>query len=244
MLQQIGIIGYGRFGKLTARYLSKNFDVAVADRSRTARPGRGIKNVTVEKAALRPIVILAVPINALLVLLNEISSIVRKDAIVLDVCSVKERPLSWMMHALPKSATIIGTHPLFGPDSAAASLKGRNIVLCPGRASGSVLNRLKHGMELAGLKVFIMTAAEHDKLMASTLFLTQFIGHGLGGSLLPATGITTENFEKLRQIAVTSGNDTMELFRDMYRYNRFAKRIPDRIIRQFRTTFTDVINTR
>jgi prephenate dehydrogenase len=41
----------------------------------------------------------------------------RPGQLIIDTCSVKERPLEWMLEELPDHVQIVGTHPLFGPDS-------------------------------------------------------------------------------------------------------------------------------
>ena len=228
----IGIIGYGRFGRLAAHYLKEQASVCVFDTRRNLHVERGVSRVSLNDVLQNRVVVLAVPINAMPSLLQTIAPLVRRDATVVDIASVKEKPVQWMTRNLPQSVNIIGTHPLFGPDSASKTLKGRKVVLCPVRAPRIMVSTLIHRLKSAGLDVVEMTPAEHDKLMASTLFLTQLVGHSLG-RLLPKTTMTTQNFELLQHIVRTTGNDTKELFRDMYEYNRFAKQIPKQIIRSF-----------
>ena len=236
MKPDISIIGYGRFGQLATRYLAPHANIGVASQHLPAKLPKGISGLSIEEAARMPIVILAVPINAMPAVLRQIAPSVRKDAIVLDVCSVKEKPIEWMLKALPASVSVIGTHPLFGPDSAADSVEGHNVILCPGRKSKSLISKIRGILEYQGIQAYAMTAAKHDELMASTLFLTQLIGHSVGTELLPESRATTDNFEKLRQIVLTSRNDTTELFKDMYRYNRFARKIPRQVIIGMRRT--------
>jgi len=73
----------------------------------------------------------SVPINQLERTIINISPYLKPGSIVYDVCSVKEQPCKWMLEQLPSSVSIIGTHPLFGPDSAGSSLKGCKIAICP-----------------------------------------------------------------------------------------------------------------
>ena len=229
--EDISIIGYGRFGQLAARYLAPHANIGVASRHLPKKLPKGISALTLDEAAGMPVVILAVPINAMPAVLRQIAPSVRKDAIVMDVCSVKEKPVEWMLKALPRSVAVVGTHPLFGPDSAALTVEGRNVILCPGRKSSRLISRINGIFEYQGVHTYTMSAAKHDELMASTLFLTQLIGHSVGNHLIPETDATTDNFEKLRQIVLTSKHDTTELFRDMYRYNRFARKIPAQVIK-------------
>jgi prephenate dehydrogenase len=240
MTREIGIIGYGRFGKLAASHLKSYARLLLADEKRVRNPPRNCRIVTIEEASSCPMVILAVPINRMPSLLPKIAPCVRPGALICDVCSVKEKPVQWMMKYLPKHASILGLHPLFGPDSASDSLAHRNIVLCPGRIAKSRLREIVMILRKVKLNVFQMSPLQHDKLMASTLFLTQFVGHGLLRFGIPETVIRTQNFSYLQQIVLTSQHDSIELFRDMYHYNRFAKKIPKHLQESFRAVSKNI----
>lgn len=222
----VAIIGYGRFGRLAARYLQADFRVLVCDTSRRLRTARGVKRVALEAAARTPFIILAVPIGRLRPLLVEMAPFVPRGALVIDVCSVKEEPIRWMKELLPRHTGILGTHPLFGPDSADRSLEGKTIALCAARVSRSRLRHVERYLKERGLHVARMKAREHDALMAKSLFLTQYLGHALLRLNLPSAEKTTSNYRRLSEIARTTGHDTLELLRDMYRYNRYAWRMP------------------
>ena len=233
MKKEIAIIGYGRFGKLVAHYLKIYFKVSVYDSDLKLNLEPRIKRCTIDDLRFNDVVVLAIPINKLPTALETISPYLKPNAIVFDVCSVKEQPIKWMIKYLPKRTSIIGTHPLFGPDSARYNLKGKNIIICPERISKSKLHKISNLLSSFGLSVTMMSPKKHDKLMASTLFLTQFIGRGLKNHRLDKQFPQTENFKKLEQVIRSSNSDSIELFFDMYRYNRYAKRIPSKIISYF-----------
>jgi prephenate dehydrogenase len=138
-----------------------------------------------------------------------------------------------MKRYLPKDVFILGSHPLFGPDSANHSLKGREIIFCPVRIPPSVFRKISSALVKEGIGIHTMKPAEHDRFMASTLFLTQFIGRGLLKLPLPSANHSTQNFAYLAQIISTARNDSQELFMDMYRYNRFTKPLISRVSRDF-----------
>ena len=93
-MTRIGIIGMGRFGELTARYLARDFDVLL--HSRSAAPEE------VKKVGARParweavcgcdIVIPCVPIRALQQTLRDMATHLSPQTLVVDVCSVKMMP--------------------------------------------------------------------------------------------------------------------------------------------------------
>ena len=127
----IGIIGFGRFGRLMARYLSPDGQVRGHDPhvSPEAIAAVGAAPATIGEVCRSDIVILAVPISHLQGLLSAIRPHLPPETLVVDVCSVKEQPVRWMQELLPETVDILGTHPMFGPDSAAGSLEGRKVVL-------------------------------------------------------------------------------------------------------------------
>ena len=85
----IGIIGFGRFGKLMAGYIAKDFKVYVYNRSDKADQITAVGAVPADlkRAAGQRVVILSVPISRMQDFLKEIAPLLAPDAIVVDVCS-------------------------------------------------------------------------------------------------------------------------------------------------------------
>lgn len=159
----------------------------------------------------------------------EIKQYISGSAVLVDVCSVKEYPLEVMRKYLPTNE-IVGTHPLFGPDSTADGLAGRQIVVTPSEESPAH-KRLIGMFESAGLETIYMTAEEHDRQMAWTLCLTQFIGRGLGSLPLPKNSIGTKGYFDLLDIVTRANADTRQLYIDMNKYNRFAAEMREMVIK-------------
>ncbi len=221
----IGIIGFGRFGQLMARYLAKNFEVFVYNRRGKEEliTEAGAVPVSFDEACRQKVVILSVPISTMKDTLVRIAPLLRPDAIVSDVCSVKVYPVQWMREILPESVMILPTHPMFGPDSAAQSLLDRKIVLCRDRISDARYDKAKSWMKSKGLIVIETTPADHDRQIAVSLSLTHFIGRSLeefgAGELI----IDTEGYKRLLHILGVVTHDTWQLFQDMHHYNPYAK---------------------
>ena len=155
-MSSVGIIGFGRFGALTARYLSRDVRVVVFTRSNKADAitACGARPVSFETACRQPIVILCMPISAMQDTLRRAAPLLNDNALVVDVCSVKVYPVQWMRELLPDSVSILPTHPMFGPDSAADSLQGRKIVLCPERIHSNQYEKIKNWLEDQGIISF------------------------------------------------------------------------------------------
>ncbi|MDE2291081.1 MAG: prephenate dehydrogenase [Elusimicrobia bacterium] len=232
----VGLIGFGRLGKLLARHFAREHRLHVCDPRLDARAARrlGCAPVSFEEAARQDVVVLCVPIAAFEGAVRRLARHVRPGAVVVDTCSVKERPVAAMRRHLPRSVHILGTHPNFGPDSAADSLEGRVLVLCPARLPRALYARVKRGLARRGLVVVELTPAEHDRRMASSLALTHFIGRGLIAAGAKTTGVDTEGYKRLLRILETVGNDSRQLFFDMHRYNRFAAPVRRRFLSRLR----------
>lgn len=233
---KIGIIGFGRLGALLTRHFAGEHELKVFDTRRVARKVRalGAEPAPLAEVCRQEVVVPCVPIAEFEALLRRIRGLLRPDALVVDVCSVKEHPVRVMKRLLPRSVEILATHPNFGPDSAAESLKDRQIAICKVRISRSRYSSVKRAFERKGLELVEMTPREHDRRMASSLVLTHFIGRGLLEYGARPTGIDTEGYKRLLRILQTVQNDSAQLFRDMNRYNAFAPAMRRRFLAALR----------
>jgi prephenate dehydrogenase len=225
-MSRIGIIGFGRFGALTARYLSTDFSVVVSTRSEKDAEilACGASPASFEEVCGQPVVILCMPISAMQETLRKAAPQLKKDALVMDVCSVKVYPVQWMKELLPASVSILPTHPMFGPDSAADSLDNRKIVLCPERIENGQLEKIRNWLRGKGLVVIETTADEHDEKIAVSLSLTHFIGRSLSAFGAQDMDIDTEGYKRLMHILGVVSHDTWQLFKDMHTYNPYAEK--------------------
>ena len=221
----IGIIGFGRFGKLTTRYLAEEFDVAVYHRTdKSMEINRtGARAASLATVCRQDIVIPCVPICVLQEVLQDIAPLLRPDALIVDVCSVKEYPVRLMTDILPDTVSILATHPMFGPDSASDSLEGRKICLCKVRIAEKKYQNIKVYLESKELVVIEATAQEHDEQIATSLSLTHFIGRTLSEYGAEQLDIDTEGYKRLLHILEVVERDTWQLFLDMHHYNSYAK---------------------
>ncbi len=222
----IGIIGFGRFGKLASRYLAQDYDVCVHTRAEKASEIReiGAQPVSLEDACRQQVVIPCVPISIFQDFLKRIAGVLNPEALVIDVCSVKAYPIKWMQEILPDTASILATHPMFGPDSAADSLEGRKICLCKVRIEDGQYRKIRSYLSSKGLVVIEATAEEHDEQIATSLALTHLIGRTLSESGAIPLDIDTEGYKRLLHILEVVERDTWQLFTDMHHYNPYARK--------------------
>jgi prephenate dehydrogenase len=221
-----GIIGYGRFGRLWARYLSAHGKVFVFDKTNKVRHKViGLVPATLEQAASADIVFLCVPISELEDSCKAIKPVLLPRTLVVDVCSVKTFSAAIMKKHLPKNQPILGTHPLFGPDSEKINkgLKGLKIVVCKISKTSLREKRLIEILKKLKLTIIFTSPKKHDRQMATSQALVHFLGRGLAKLGLHQQQISTPDYNSLIRINQMVNNDTWQLFFDMQNKNPFTR---------------------
>lgn len=225
----IAVIGQGRFGKLMADILKPFGNIAVISSRKVE--DEGLKQIDFADLGGMDWVIPCVPISAMEDTLEKMKPFIKKGSVVIDVCSVKVMPCEWMKKILPVEVEIIGTHPMFGPDSASKGLEGLQAVVCPVRNSDESLKRVIDVFKEMKLKIIETSPEEHDKQAAISLALVHSIGRGLARAEIERQEITTLGFERLLAVNETVNNDTWQLFLDMQRFNPYANKIRKKFIK-------------
>jgi prephenate dehydrogenase len=240
-MMNLGLVGFGQFGQLAVRTLKEKFDVLVND----AAPGAaalaaeaGVAFGSLEAAAAREVVVVAVPVAAMQGVFSAIAPHLRPGALVIDVGSVKMLPAQWMTELLPDHVDLVATHPLFGPQSARDSLKGLRFVVCPVRGD-------RHGCVAAfgrslGLTVTVTTPEEHDREMAYVQALTHLIGRSLVNLGIPDEQLKTVSYQHLLELCSLIGADTFELFTAIQTQNPFAAEVVEAFVGEARSLLDQV----
>jgi len=227
----IGVIGYGRFGEMWARTLAAMSPTLVYDQkwepaeSAPTLP-KPLEAAGLEQVAGSDLLFLSVPISQLEACCRRLSPLLSAHTIVVDVCSVKVHPAKVMRDTLKPDQPLVGTHPLFGPDSVARlGLPGRKIVLCRLRASSQQTQVVRAIFERLKLQIIETTPDEHDQQMARSQALVHLLGRALTKLSLGAQEISTPDYESLLNISSFVNNDSWQLFFDMQRYNPYAQQM-------------------
>jgi len=216
---KIGVYGLGRFGSLWARILSERFTVVAYNRTKRVEEGLPFSLGALEDVAACDAVFLCTAISSIEHVLEELAPHLGPGTIVADTCSVKVYPVESMKRLLPGSVSILGTHPMFGPDSARNGLAGLPIILCPVRLSSAELAFWKETFSSFRLRVVEMSAEEHDREAAFTQGITHFVGRVLKDLDLKPSEIGTVGYRKLLEIMDHTCNDPWQLFLDLQHYN-------------------------
>ena len=225
---EIGIIGYGRFGQFAAGILKEDFCVSVFDQKKPLRL-KGIQSLPLSEVASKPILLLCVPISRIGSICKEINPFLTPGQLILDTCSVKEKPLREMTHALPRFVEIVGTHPLFGPDTAKSGLQGLRMAICPVRCRR--VRKIKGYLEGKGLQVILTTPEKHDREMAHSQALFHFLARGVAAMGIQISPLSTPGPAKLFRDFKDVQNDSLQLFKDLQQMNRFAGPVRKKLIK-------------
>lgn len=236
----IGVYGCGRFGNLWARIFSEKHEVVAVDSFKTeiflGTQGQVLRLSPVEQLSRCEIIFICTPISVIETVVRNILPHISGACILADTCSVKEYPLRCLQEKLPKSNPIIGTHPLFGPDSYYRDTD-LQVLLCRVRASDAEFTRFTTLLDSCSFTLHELSAVEHDKLMAHTQCITHLVGRILGEQSLPAEQHTTMGYRALLELVSQTGSDTEQLFYDMQLYNPYTATVR----KQFLDTATAII---
>ncbi len=240
-MKKLGLIGFGRFGQLIYRHIHNGVHIQVYDPFRSEDQSlKSIHFVNLKEVCNNPFIMLAVPVGAMESVTNKMSEYVPNKTVVMDVCAVKQYPINIMLKNFNSNIQILGSHPLFGPDSAKYSLKDHLIIMTPARISDADFRNIKEFWQQFGIKIIEMSPEEQDKLMAWTLALTHFLGRGLNGLPLPDTVVSTKDYQNLVKLMKKINRDTWELFHDMHRFNPFTKEMREMLLQSMKDLKTEL----
>ncbi len=226
----IGIIGYGSFGKLIERVATKyhpEVEIKVSSRSNDIDHKRfwGMRDVCESD-----LVFVCTPIPFYESTIKKVAPLVGDQTIIIDVATVKEHTVE-ILRNVDVPIRYVSSHPMFGPysyEKLGERLDFLRVVLCEHNLEISEYKLIKSFLRSANLEIIEMTATEHDKKLAETLFLTHFVSQAVIRAGYHRTDIDTVSFGFLMD-AVESVKQDTELFQAVYAYNKYCKRVMEDI---------------
>jgi prephenate dehydrogenase len=220
---QVAIVGYGRFGRALASLFMDAGAIVRAYDNQASIP------VTLATSSLETLVrganyiVLAVPISAQRLVIEEIAPFLDPSQIVLDVGSVKVGPVRVLADVLGNRIPWIGTHPLFGPTSLALAEKPLRVIVCPNPMFPLATERVKKLYESSGCEVWEESPEVHDRHMAETHALAFFVAKGI---LEARMGLdiphAPPSFQAITRTVDVVRSDAGHLFAAIQRENPYA----------------------
>jgi len=221
-MHSVGIIGFGRFGKILSNILQRGFDIKIYDKNPNLKL-TNIKFVSLDEIVQEKNIFIAVPIRNFKDIIKNIAPKLNNTTII-DVCSVKMEPVKIMKSFLPKNVGIIATHPLFGPDSFNIN-NNLKMMMNNTRDSYKQFNFWKNYFISQDINIIEMDPSEHDILASKTQGVTHFLGRVLKEFGISKTKIDTQGFSELLDLVNQTCNDSWELFSDLQLYNPYTNSV-------------------
>ena len=231
-MNSVGIIGFGRFGKILSNILQKGFMIKAYDLQESVSYN-GIQFLSLEKVLKEKVIFIAVPIRHFESLINKISKKIGDQTTIIDVCSVKIYTSDIMINNLPDNIGIISSHPMFGPDSYLSNKKLKMMM----HNTRDIYNQFmfwKNFFTDQNITILEMTPDMHDRLAAETQGITHFLGRMLKEFGIKKTNLDTQGFRDLLDLVDQTCNDTWELYTDLQLFNPYT----NKMIKQLKTSVT------
>lgn len=225
MRSELGIIGYGRCGQLAAEVLEADFQVLATDARDLASEAaaRGVAWGDLPDCASRPTVLMAVPVRTMPAVLDAMVQHLQPGATVVDMASVKVRPMRWMAEKLPATVARVGTHPLFGPDSVhERGIRGQRIVVCEAEGHAVAARSIEVLARRLGLEVVRLDPEAHDREMARSQAVVFLLARALAAAGLEGSELGTPSERRVWSALHLTSADTDELYEDILRLNPHA----------------------
>ena len=220
-MKSVGIIGFGRFGKILSNILQKGFMIKVYD-IQSLSYHNGVQFTSLEDVLKEKVIFIAVPIRHFESLINNISGELKNNTTIIDVCSVKKYTSDVMKNILPEEIGIISSHPMFGPDSYLSNKKLK-MMMHSTRDIHNQYDFWKKFFSDQNIKILEMTPDMHDRLAAKTQGVTHFLGRTLKEFGIQKTNLDTQGFRDLIDLVDQTCNDTWELYADLQTYNPYTE---------------------
>lgn len=232
-MTSIGIIGYGQFGQFMAYYLSQYFDVRAYDKA--VKDERDPYVASFEDVCACPIIIFAVPLSDLEDAAHAVARCVAKDALIIDVTSVKDRPLAILEKYFP-GHEILGTHPIFGPQSGKDGIVGFPVALSNISFSDEHYEAVKSFCtDQLKLKIVERTPEQHDREMAAVMGLSHFIGRALKHMNIRDYETNTHSYHQLVVLRNLLKGDSWELFETIQKGNPYVKDVRRQLLEELQS---------
>jgi len=216
------VLGAGKMGVWFTKFCQESGEeviLASRDKEKLERLGTelAVETADFEEAVKKADnVVICVSIDSFEKVVKKIAPCVREGQTVVDICSVKEKPVN-IMHQYLGKALVLGTHPVFGPGS--RGVKNKTYILTPTNPKErKFAEKYKKWLEKVGARVFIMSPKSHDELMSMVLGMPHFVGLVACDALLEqrsfadAKKVAGTTYKMLLTLAEATALETPDLF--------------------------------
>lgn len=196
LFNNVAIVGVGLIGGSIGLTLKKKSlcgqVIGVSSHESTVRIAKKMKAIDIGSRDLgiikeADLVVLAAPVGVIMKLAPLIRRIIKRDCLVVDVGSTKEKIVFELEKLFPN---YVGSHPLAGSElrgiknARCGLFKGSTVLLTPTeRTKRQALNKIKEFWVGLGARVFFISPALHDKALSFTSHLPHIAAFSLIGAI-------------------------------------------------------------
>lgn len=179
--------GTGEMGQWFATFFKKRgYEVWISGRSGKVEVAERLGvHFTAEPDIVIPtcdIVMISVPINITPTIIEQTAPKMKTGGLLMDLTSLKKKPVEAMKKYVPQDVEFLGTHPMFGPSI--PSLQGQTFILTP--VEGRCEQWFDHIFNLLSeeeASIEIITPDEHDHFVSIVQGLTHFAYITIGATM-------------------------------------------------------------
>ena len=197
---RVTFIGFGLINSSLARvFKSKSLAKEICAYSRRKETLLKIKDLNIadyiyddikQSVKNSDLIILGVPVGVMSSLVQEFATSLKSGAIITDVGSIKKGLIDSISPVLPKGVHFVPGHPITGtensgPESGFEELfNGRWCILTPTKnTSKDAIKKVDYIWQQAGMKVTIMDAEYHDRVLAITSHIPHLVAYSIVGTV-------------------------------------------------------------
>lgn len=229
MIERVGIIGGGAFGRIAAEYLAPGCEVLGYDKDPAVQFPDNVTPATFTDVVRTDAVMAAVPAQALDTLAPQLADAMPKSTVIVWLGSVMEYPrLVFERHGLLERPFLMAHH-LFGPNTIADGVGGKKTIVTE-QHDPMASDLVGRWWEL-GMNIVLMTAEEHDKRMARIQAIPFFIGKALKRLGLEDDLLATHYYKLLLKMVEIETGHTQLVHDGVERLNRHARREREELLR-------------
>ncbi len=228
---RVALVGHGRFGQALASLVEAAGGSLRAFDPYQEPPPRIRAGSLAAVTAGATHVVVAVPYGLLRESLAALRPHLSTGPLLMDVCSVKVRPVAMLEAMVPPGVSWVGTHPLFGPTTLALKERPLRAVVCPNPAQPESAARARTFYEWLGCEVLEQSADAHDRVMAESHLAACFVAEGLlGAGISLDQPFTTPSFRALSRVMEGVKAEADHLRATVYQANPYGAGARRRIL--------------
>ncbi|WP_457754720.1 prephenate dehydrogenase/arogenate dehydrogenase family protein [Thermococcus sp.] len=218
---RIGIIGYGKMGRLFAKEFSKKYEVGIYSRHAKRIEFKLFGSIE-ELFKWADVIIVAKSLTETPQVLETLAKLSEKSKgkVIFDISTFK-RDVIEIYKRFPESVNVCSVHPMFGAGS--KSFEGRRFIVIPVEGREEDITPVINLFKEFKAEVFVADAKTHDEMMKVVIGIPYFIGISFLSFLSKFGGVENfggTSFEYLTTYAKAVLNDSPEFIEKVLEFSK------------------------